>query len=207
MIIGILGRMRSGKGVLATKFAYEHWQREYTIISNMKMFFNGKTKPQTSIDLNLDILEEAMTKGQPLAYIYNTKKVCLLLDELMILMDSRASMSKENKGLSYLAAQSAKMGVEIIYTSQLNTGVDTRIRSFAHTLVQCNKLKLTIPDPQTGTQVQYIVGFEFDVIDNEGIIPDYLTTYGMDTDQARKYIEMYYTEEQVKPKENKTRSA
>lgn len=200
MIYGILGRMRSGKGILATKFAHEHWLRGYTIISNMTMFFNGKDKAQTSITLNLDVLEDAMQKEKPLGAIYNTQKVCLLLDELMILMDSRASMSKENKGLSYLAAQSAKMGVEIIYTSQLNTGVDTRMRTFAHSLTQCNKLKITIPNLTTGETEQYIVGFEFDVIDNEGIIPDYTTTFGMTAEQAKYYMDMYYTEQQVKSK-------
>ena len=61
----------------------------------------------------------------------------LLLDELHIWLDSRTSMSKRNRTISYFALQTRKEDVDLYYTTQYLIQVDIRIRNLTTHLVEC----------------------------------------------------------------------
>lgn len=82
-------------------------------MSNYKIRFADKTEAKAIDVRNLDKLE----------------KCVVILDEAHIYLDSRRSASKTNMTTSYFILQTRKRGIILIYTAQLGTSVDKRLRN------------------------------------------------------------------------------
>jgi len=65
----------------------------------------------------------------------------ILLDEVHILLDSRGSMKKENKVVSFWLNQTRKMGVKLYYTTQHLHQIDKRLRSGTDFFIFCEGIK------------------------------------------------------------------
>lgn len=65
----------------------------------------------------------------------------VFIDEGYVLSDSRSSMSKLNKYMSYIYNQSRKKGMNIFITTQLASAIDFRFRDQATHTVRCIKRK------------------------------------------------------------------
>ena len=67
--------------------------------------------------------------------------VNVFIDEGYVLSDSRTSMSKLNRYMSYIYNQSRKKGLNIFLTTQLESAIDFRFRDQATHTVRCIKRK------------------------------------------------------------------
>ena len=113
MIIGINGDIGSGKTVLAVFFAYLLKLKGYRVMSNVRIKFPDGTEAEPIDTKNLDKLDHCV----------------IILDEAHIYLDSRRSASKTNMTTSYFILQTRKRGIILIYTAQLGTSVDKRLRN------------------------------------------------------------------------------
>lgn len=113
MIIGINGDIGSGKTVLAVLFAYKLKQKGYRVMSNVKIKFPDGSTSEPIDTKNLDKLDHCV----------------IILDEAHIYLDSRRSASKNNMTTSYFILQTRKRGIILIYTAQLGSSVDKRLRN------------------------------------------------------------------------------
>lgn len=129
MIIGIIGDLGQGKTLSAVYLALKMKRMGYTIISNMKNFA-----------LNDDIIDDP----QKIQELNSKDKYLIILDEIYVYADSRNSMSKSNRLLSYLVFQSRKRNIDIIYTAQKISSVDIRIRGLTNIFI--NTINLGIVD-------------------------------------------------------------
>ncbi len=113
MIIGINGDIGSGKTILAVYFAYKLEKKNYRVMSNVPIKFpDGKeSEPIDVRDLE------------------NLDNCVIVLDEAHTILDSRRSASKTNLTTSYFILQTRKRGIILIYTAQLGTSVDKRLRN------------------------------------------------------------------------------
>ncbi|GAH12686.1 unnamed protein product, partial [marine sediment metagenome] len=85
MIVAICGGLGSGKTLLETRYAYKEFMRDKKIFANYNLNFE-----HTKIDLVslLELKPELQNSG-------------IFMDEIYIYMDSRMSMAKRNRLLSY----------------------------------------------------------------------------------------------------------
>lgn len=124
-ITGFIGDIGGGKTASMVREAYiKHIQEDKKIISNMRLNFNHQY-------ITLDNFMSMIDNKE------NLTDCILLLDELHIWLDSRTSMSKRNRVVSYLLLQSRKLSIDIFYTTQYITQVDVRVRNLTNTLVEC----------------------------------------------------------------------
>lgn len=201
MIEIFAGRMRSGKGIGATLSARNHYIRGYTtILSNMDFFFDQPKEPVNQ-PLDLDIIENCVNNAIPLTTHYNVERLLVVMDEMPLLMDSRTSMSKDNRGLTYFSSQSAKDRVDIIGTTQLNDMIDIRMRKFAHWIYVCQKHYFPpFIAPSKELIRNAIEKFTFDLYDNQSIIPEYITTLELPWQEANIIGYQYSTIQKIKPR-------
>jgi len=125
LIAGFIGDIGSGKTASMIREVYlKHINKGIKVISNM----------------NLNFPHEYVTFEDLMLMVENKTHLqdCILvLDELHIFMDSRTSMSKRNRVLSYFALQTRKVSVDLYYTTQYLIQVDIRIRNLTSILVEC----------------------------------------------------------------------
>lgn len=133
MIIGLIGRMGTGKTLSAVRYAYNYYKQGYSIYSNIKLNF-----PHTFIGLQ-DLVDYANAN-------INFEKSVILVDEMHVLLDSRSSGSKRNKILTHLIVLTRHLGkrggCHVLYTSQFIHQVDKRLRSNTDILIKCQSRKL-----------------------------------------------------------------
>jgi len=149
MLVAICGGLGAGKTLLMTRYAYKEFMKGKQIFSNYNLKFKHK-----KIDL-ISLLEhkpELENSG-------------IFMDEVYIYLDSRLSMSKRNRMLSYFIFQTRKLGVTLYFTSQHIGQVDVRLRNLLDILCFCKqtikknwfKVELTdyrqFPDIQSNTFV------------------------------------------------------
>jgi len=123
MIIAICGGLGSGKTLLETRYAYKEHKKGKKIFANYNLNFE-----HTKINL-VDLLEhkpELENSG-------------LFMDEIYIYLDSRLSMAKRNRMLSYFVFQTRKLGVTLYFTSQHIGQVDVRLRNMIDILCLCKQ--------------------------------------------------------------------
>ena len=113
MIIGINGDIGSGKTVLGVYLAYKLKKKNYKIMSNVKIKFPDGSESEAINVKNLEHLDNCV----------------IVLDEAHTILDSRRSASKTNLTTSYFILQTRKRGIVLIYTAQLGTSVDKRLRN------------------------------------------------------------------------------
>ena len=128
MIAGFIGKMGSGKTLSMVRETLKYYNEGYTIYSNFHV-----EVPYEPLDFTkLFAMAEAQT---PL------NDVVILLDEVHILLDSRSSMKKENKVVSFWLNQTRKMGVKLYYTTQHLHQIDKRLRAGTDFFCFCEGIK------------------------------------------------------------------
>jgi hypothetical protein len=125
MIIGFIGDMGSGKTLSMIRHAVSDYNKGFKIYSNVQL----KLIKYEILDMK-KLIEYA--EGR-----VNLDKVTILLDEAHIFLDSRTSMLKRNRILSYLLLQSRKAGFNLYYTTQYTHQIDKRLRSVTEVAVTC----------------------------------------------------------------------
>ena len=128
MIGGFVGKMGSGKTLSMVRETLRYYAEGYKIYSNFHINI-----PYTPIDFN-ELM--AMAESQE-----DFGNVVLLLDEVHIILDSRSSMSKKSKVISFWLNQTRKMGVKLFYTTQYLHQIDKRLRSGTDIIVLCDGMK------------------------------------------------------------------
>ena len=128
MITGFIGNMGSGKTLSIVRETLKYFEQGYKIYSNFEL-----TIPYTQ--LNFDELFK-MAENQD-----KLNNVVILLDEVHILLDSRGSMKKANKVVSFWLNQTRKMGVKLFYTTQHIHQIDKRLRSGTDIFIFCEGWK------------------------------------------------------------------
>jgi ABC-type uncharacterized transport system ATPase subunit len=146
MIVGIIGKMGSGKTLTMTLLAYIMQQSGKNIRTNFNINFPHQ------IMTKADITNYGKGQGQE---IQNT---VLCLDEVQTILDCRTS--NKNRVMTYFILQTRKRGVDILYTSQQFFNVEKRLRENTNILLECTPVK------KEGTKtLEYI---HIDVIEYHG---------------------------------------
>ena len=114
-IIAVVGSMGSGKTLLMTYLAFQDFKDGRNVFSNYGLKF--KFEP-----FNRKFLENYSNDGSGLMDC----TVCA--DEFHIWFDSRNSMSKSSKMISYMINQCRKRSVDFMFTTQTIEQVDIRLR-------------------------------------------------------------------------------
>jgi DNA replication protein DnaC len=125
MIIGFTGAMGSGKTLSMTYYAYKYYKSGSTIFANYGLLF-----PHKDIDYE---------KIKALDVEFQNSVLCL--DEIHVFIDSRSSMSKVNKVVSYLITQSRKRNIILMYSTQHIGQVDLRLRSNTDYFISCKQIE------------------------------------------------------------------
>lgn len=124
MIIAITGSMGSGKTLLATIFAHKYFSEGSTVYANYGLSF--KHEPLRMEDIsNCD---------------FDFNNALLVIDEIHLFMDSRQSMTKNSRIISYFITQSRKRNLILVYTTQQSGQVDKRLRSNTDYFIKCENL-------------------------------------------------------------------
>lgn len=126
MIIGITGKIGSGKTLLASYLANEGHKDGQTIISNYRL----KIPHQL---ITLPDIEDYANKHSSL------KKCMLILDEAQTILDCRQSI--KNRIMSYFILQTRKRDVDIVFTSQQFWNVEKRLRENTDYVLVCSAIR------------------------------------------------------------------
>lgn len=129
--------MRQGKTFGAVIELFLLYLKGYTIYSNTWLAFPYKI---LTIDYLLDIVEKDLDVEDNAVFF---------IDEFPVFAsDSRNSMSKKNKIVSYFLAQSGKLGTNtdfgliILFTAQYPDMVDKRLRHFTDKGIESEKVEI-----------------------------------------------------------------
>jgi len=122
LITAIIGPMGCGKTITAVWLAYQHHKRGWEVYSNVKLPFSEDIF--TVFDLE------------------EIRKALVLLDDAIAWLDSR--MSFRNTAITWILLQARKRELEIVYTSQVETGVDLRLRMNTNLIIRPTLLRFPI---------------------------------------------------------------
>lgn len=125
MIIGIYGRLGSGKTALMVYLIKHYYNEGYTVYTNLE---------------NIKI---PVKKFDPLDFYVKrnvANKTLVAIDELYLWADCRRSSSWQNLILTYLILQSRKFKFDFIYTEQLKHLADLRIVEFTDMWIKVKKI-------------------------------------------------------------------
>lgn len=129
----------SGKTASAVWECYQYYRLGYTIYSNIGLSF-------PHIKFTKRILEQKIKEKEGL------QNAVILLDEGTIFMDSRTSMGKKNRYLSYFVLQTRKRNVRLIVTVQHMHQLDRRLRDTCDIICQCKNLSNKTSTVKEGQQ-------------------------------------------------------
>lgn len=121
-IVYIGGEQGSGKTTILTYFGESYRQQGYNLYANYPLKL-----PFTPIH-DLDELKAYIKSPKPMSGI-------LLGDEWYVWMDSRGSMTEQNKATSYLIQHTRKKQLDFFWTSHLFGSVDIRVRKLTDALL------------------------------------------------------------------------
>lgn len=137
MIIGFLGDMRSGKTLSAVKELKKLYDKGYNIYSNIHLNFPHKR-------ITLEQLETIVENGVG----FGDDDAVVFVDEWHINFgDSRTSMTKKNRIISYFLLQTGKLGrssdygLILLYSTQYAENIDRRLRKATALTCFCEKFK------------------------------------------------------------------
>ena len=128
MICGFIGKMGSGKTLSMVREVCKYKAQGFTIYSNFHLNF-----PYEPLDF-----DELFNMAESQESLHN---VVILLDEVHIMLDSRSSMKKSSKVISFWLNQSRKQGIKIFYTTQHLHQIDKRLRSATDFFCFCDGIK------------------------------------------------------------------
>ena len=144
MIILYCGVVGSGKTLSAVYECYKYYRAGYKVYSNIKLNF-----PHTP--MTHKVLFSMIESKEQL------QDAVILLDEIHIVLDSRSSMNKKNKSLTYFILQTRKRNVRLLGTSQHLHQCDKRLRDTIDIIVFCRNLSnqtSTVADASLKTFIQ-----------------------------------------------------
>jgi hypothetical protein len=171
MLIGIFGSFGSGKTLLLTYIALKYAEMEnYDVYANYHIK-HEKVKviePEDFIEINPESSD---------------KRVFIALDEIYAWLDSRFSLSKVNRLLSWVILQSRKRNMDIGYTAQMSGTVDLRMRGMTDLVVVAENIN---------------DGFKYAFIWEKGL-KTYKRVLMLNYKNAEKIWDLYDTREIVKP--------
>jgi hypothetical protein len=117
--------MGSGKTLSMTYFAHKHYLKGIEIFANYGLLFPYKPIDYEKIK-NLDVE-------------FENAAVCI--DEIHVFIDSRSSMTKVNRMVSYWITQSRKRNIKaFMYSTQHIGQVDKRLRDNTDYFVLCKRI-------------------------------------------------------------------
>ena len=123
----ISGPMGSGKTLYMTRLLYEHQRR-------------GKRRIYANYGLKFPFTP--MTKDTLKSYQdWDYKGISMGIDELHIFMDSKMSMTSQNRFMSNWFLQTRKRGVDFIATTQYPDQIDKRVRRICDVWCECKCVK------------------------------------------------------------------
>lgn len=117
VVVGLIGEMRSGKTLMMTLLLHDDMIKKRKVLSNYNLNFKSEL-------LNVNELDLAIRKKN--TDYFSDKSIGI--DEIHVFMDSRGSMQKRNKMMSYFITQSGKLDSTVYWTSQFLRQVDVRLR-------------------------------------------------------------------------------
>lgn len=99
-------------------------------------------------DFDINTIDKAMKTRTDLRQVYQAKKgICMFLDEITTIADSRQAMTYGNILLSYMFMQARKRRMHIIGTLQLFSDLDKRPRRLVNVKVLCRRVG-SIKEPE-----------------------------------------------------------
>lgn len=159
MIFGINGKLRQGKGILAVLLCLAVAEKGTKILSNFRL--DHKNAEKIDFYQFVALLDKSRTSGPTV----------LCIDEIYGWLDSYMSQSETNRFASYFVFQSAKLGYDIIYTSQLTMRAMNTLRELCDLRVYAEKnadekmfnyywLDTTNPDEDIPTGDTFCIPYE-----------------------------------------------
>lgn len=146
MIEIYVGGLGAGKTLGAVKECFALYRRGFTIYSNIGLKF-------PYVPLTKQVFEDLIHDKAGL------QNAVILLDEIHIWIDSRSSMKKKNKIITYFLLQTRKRNVRLFCTTQDISQVDVRLRRSANLIVEsfnpANALSLVKTPNQPVLLVQF----------------------------------------------------
>lgn len=175
-IIGINGKLRTGKGILATKLALAVADEGGKVLSNYSM-----DSPNTS---KIDFYDLVSLLKKP----RQEPTVTIVIDELQGWLDSYVGTGKSNRFGSYFLFQSAKLGYDLIYTTQITMRALNSFREL------CDYRYCAKVDRANGVFYYYVLDPK--IADDDVPTGEYFT---ITFEQASKWWDRYDTFEAVVP--------
>lgn len=130
-LIGVTGLQGSGKTLFCVQrvlYRYCKLGLYESCYSNVRIHpYNGR--------------EVTLLDKETFKHIGEVRNALVVIDESYLWLDSRSSMSKENKAITYLILQSRKRHFDVLWNAQLSGSVDKRMRGVTETLVRATKTK------------------------------------------------------------------
>ena len=123
-ITGIVGDLGGGKTLLMTYQGYKRFLRGQRIMANYGVRYKHAR-------LNAAVLVEMDADLQDLV---------ILGDEFHIVIDSRNSMTADNKAITYFVLQTRKRNVHLYFTTQDEGQVDVRLRMRVDYWIYCTRI-------------------------------------------------------------------
>jgi len=184
-VIGIVGNLGSGKSLLAVVAALFDLE-----VENKQVFANFKLNYQTPDGrtakfIDIGRLASWITRhGKQFA----PNSALLVIDESYLGLDARNSNSLFNRLMSYFIFQSRKLGFGLIYTAQLASSVEKRLRNLTDVWVLAeNKWE---QHPETGEMVE---NFYY-----TAVTPNNVHYFSIMHDEAMKFFPLYKTTQIIK---------
>jgi len=137
VIFGFIGTVGSGKTLSMTVEAFKYYNKGMKIFSNYGLSFPHEKLTKKRFDTLIEEKEQL-------------QNCVILLDEIHIWLDSRSSMSKKNKTVTYFLLQTRKRNVRLLFTTQHFHQIDKRLRDTTDVICYCtnvtNKSSLVTTD-------------------------------------------------------------
>lgn len=127
MIVCFIGTVGSGKTLGMTREGYRYYLRGHKVFSNYALAFPHERLTAKKL---YELIED---KAQ-------LQDCVILLDELHVWLDSRASMRKKQRMITYFILQTRKRNVRLLCSTQHFEQVDKRLRKTTDILVFCRNL-------------------------------------------------------------------
>lgn len=134
MIICFVGTVGSGKTLSAVYECWKYYRVGHQIYTNIRLTFPPLPGTKNPIMLSKRVFDTLIKEKTGL------QDAIMFIDETHIWLDSRSSMRKKNKAITYFILQTRKRSVRMLCTTQHIGQVDKRLRDTIDILVNCKNL-------------------------------------------------------------------
>lgn len=134
MILGIGGKLSSGKTVTSVKYAYDtHRIKKKKVIANIKLNFESEYMPNEAI---VEFIKRNYQNQSALRSKFQNS--VLILDEITNIISARKSTTVLNELITNYLMMAGKLDQDIIFTYQiLESQVDLRLRDICNIYANC----------------------------------------------------------------------